>query len=446
MNRVCQAFLATSVVLVSASAGGQTYLETFSTNAGAGGAGFGYGSAVGLDGGLAAISMYDQVTPAGKVAIVDVDQHAEIARLSLGFDFNTDQLIYEQGTLIVSDASASVMGTSSGVVKMFNIQDVQAPQLVHTFTHDDPAFSDDFGYAMGFDGENVYIGSVGDTDIDDGAGAVFVFDALTGNQVLKLTPADGADGDLFGSSIEVAGDTLAVGALSHGAGGAVYFFDTNTGNQIDKVIPANLPANANFGRSLAVAGDTLLVGANRDGAQGLGKVYVYDITNRQLVTTLEPTDCADGFCAGFGFKVAIDGDLALVSTRVGQGLNFDGTVFVYDTSSWDVVAELEPSDYQPSIGNSDQFGSSIAIENDMVVVGAAGVQPATSQVRGVVYYYDLSFDCAADVNGDGMLSPTDFSAWLIAYNNGDPGCDQNDDGACTPTDFTAWVTNFNAGC
>ncbi|RNC80322.1 MAG: hypothetical protein ED559_00450 [Phycisphaera sp.] len=54
--------------------------------------------------------------------------------------------------------------------------------------------------------------------------------------------------------------------------------------------------------------------------------------------------------------------------------------------------------------------------------------------------------CVADVNGDGTLSPTDFTAWINAYNNGDPECDQNDDGACTPADFTAWIANYNAGC
>lgn len=57
-----------------------------------------------------------------------------------------------------------------------------------------------------------------------------------------------------------------------------------------------------------------------------------------------------------------------------------------------------------------------------------------------------SLDCIADVNGDGMVSPTDFSAWINAYNNDLPECDQNNDGVCTQTDFSAWVSNFNAGC
>ncbi|RNC80358.1 MAG: hypothetical protein ED559_00640 [Phycisphaera sp.] len=54
--------------------------------------------------------------------------------------------------------------------------------------------------------------------------------------------------------------------------------------------------------------------------------------------------------------------------------------------------------------------------------------------------------CLPDVNGDGAVTPTDFTAWINAFNNNLPECDQNGDGACTPTDFTAWIANFNAGC
>ncbi|RNC82811.1 MAG: CRTAC1 family protein [Phycisphaera sp.] len=52
----------------------------------------------------------------------------------------------------------------------------------------------------------------------------------------------------------------------------------------------------------------------------------------------------------------------------------------------------------------------------------------------------------ADVNGDGAVTPTDFTAWINAYNSNLPECDQNLDGVCSPTDFSAWINNFNAGC
>ena len=54
--------------------------------------------------------------------------------------------------------------------------------------------------------------------------------------------------------------------------------------------------------------------------------------------------------------------------------------------------------------------------------------------------------CLADVNGDGDVTPADFSAWVAAFNSGAPECDQNGDELCTPADFSAWVANFNAGC
>ncbi|GAB5496078.1 MAG: hypothetical protein Phyf2KO_11580 [Phycisphaerales bacterium] len=54
--------------------------------------------------------------------------------------------------------------------------------------------------------------------------------------------------------------------------------------------------------------------------------------------------------------------------------------------------------------------------------------------------------CVADVNGDGVLTPSDFTAWIQAFNNALPTCDQNNDGVCTPADFTSWIANYNLGC
>ncbi|MEL6796650.1 MAG: hypothetical protein AAFO89_07475, partial [Planctomycetota bacterium] len=51
----------------------------------------------------------------------------------------------------------------------------------------------------------------------------------------------------------------------------------------------------------------------------------------------------------------------------------------------------------------------------------------------------------ADSNGNGVVDPGDFNAWVIQFNTQGPGCDQNGDGQCTPADFNAWVLNFNSG-
>ncbi|HED53863.1 MAG TPA: DUF4091 domain-containing protein [Phycisphaerales bacterium] len=55
-------------------------------------------------------------------------------------------------------------------------------------------------------------------------------------------------------------------------------------------------------------------------------------------------------------------------------------------------------------------------------------------------------NCPADINGDGVLGPGDFTAWVAAYNANDPKADQNGDGQINPADFSAWIANFTAGC
>jgi hypothetical protein len=51
----------------------------------------------------------------------------------------------------------------------------------------------------------------------------------------------------------------------------------------------------------------------------------------------------------------------------------------------------------------------------------------------------------ADQNGDGLVSPTDFSAFVANFNARNLRADVNGDGEVSPADFSAWVTQFNLG-
>ena len=76
----------------------------------------------------------------------------------------------------------------------------------------------------------------------------------------------------------------------------------------------------------------------------------------------------------------------------------------------------------------------------------------SSSGQVTIEYRPVPVPCAADINGDGVATPADFNAWILAYNAGDPASDQNGDGvfgAGTPgavSDFNAWIINYNAGC
>ena len=93
-------------------------------------------------------------------------------------------------------------------------------------------------------------------------------------------------------------------------------------------------------------------------------------------------------------------------------LLFEGETYVWVTSQWAAFRPIE------------------ATSNTIVGPGDA-VAPS---------------GCPADTNGDGIVSPADFNAWIQAFNTMSPACDQNGDGLCTPADFNAWIQNYNAGC
>lgn len=132
-------------------------------------------------------------------------------------------------------------------------------------------------------------------------------------------------------------------------------------------------------------------------------------------------------------------------------LDIDAVTITGDAAAF--VTDLAPTPGIPA-GSAEQFG--VELDNpglgshsatvfldvsDEDLPGAAG-----QQILIVNLLANVVSDCAADVNGDGSLTPTDFTAWINAYNANLPGCDQNNDGSCTPTDFTAWVNNYNVGC
>ncbi|MEL6797175.1 MAG: right-handed parallel beta-helix repeat-containing protein [Planctomycetota bacterium] len=87
--------------------------------------------------------------------------------------------------------------------------------------------------------------------------------------------------------------------------------------------------------------------------------------------------------------------------------------------------------------------------DDYYTLGAtdiAGVSRVHGAAVDIGAYEHEATVCVADTNGDGRLSPNDFNAWILAFNNQSPACDQNGDGDCRQNDFNAWILNFNAGC
>ncbi len=164
----------------------------------------------------------------------------------------------------------------------------------------------------------------------------------------------------------------------------------------------------------------------------------------------------------------------------GLYLDMDGTQFNAGTLVSESIT-LPAGDYRLSFGLSFNVNPMPATNTMEVVVGGMGVASLSgidglnhaefrlqqfeftipSATEGTLIFihgggdnggYLLDeielrrIECLPDTNGDGVLSPADFSAWVAAFNTQAPECDQNGDGVCSPADFSAWVANFNTGC
>ena len=144
----------------------------------------------------------------------------------------------------------------------------------------------DIGYGM------IVIGAFRQQRTEDpqkiGSGEVFVFDT-EGNFKFSMRPSDDpadedADGMGFGGGVAISSDRIAVGARNYvgnagGVAGRAYLFD-HSGKELQAWIPPTSPiVNASdFGSAMDAAGGTLAIGASGGSPDASGRVYIYPVT------------------------------------------------------------------------------------------------------------------------------------------------------------------------
>ncbi|MFN0208078.1 MAG: FG-GAP repeat protein [Planctomycetota bacterium] len=171
--------------------------------------------------------------------------------------------------------------------------------------------------------------------------------------------------------------------------------------------PSNTDASDEFGLAVAVSGNTVVVGATAEDsaatgvngnqtnntANSAGAAYVFVRTgstwSQQAYLKASNTDADDLF----GWSVAISGDTAVIGAprenSAATGINGDQTnntapdagaafVFVRSGTTWSQQAYLKASNTEAL----DEFGTSVAVSGDTVVIGAWGEDSAATGVNG----------------------------------------------------------------
>ncbi len=186
----------------------------------------------------------------------------------------------------------------------------------------------------------------------------------------KLTAADAAAVDQFGTSIALAGDTALIGAPHDDGHGSAYVFVRVGASWIQqaKLTAADAEAGDEFGGAVALFGDTALIGASRDGTTGSAYVFIRSGTDWNIQQKLTASDgLNDGF--QFGHSVAVSGDTALIGAYGDPYLGaWTGSAYVFTRSAgtWSPQAKLTATD----AAAGDNFAWSVAVAGDTVLIGA----------------------------------------------------------------------------
>ena len=266
--------------------------------------------------------------------------------------------------------------------------------------------ADEFGWSGGISGDWMVISAPFHDRNGPQSGTGYIY-KRTGDvwaEHQQLLAADGQPNDWFARWVAIDGDTLiatapfADRADGFADAGAVYVFDRvgDTWEQSAKLTGAPGQDGQLFGWNAVIRGDTIVVGANGDTA-GLGGVtYVFQRVNEQWLqeALLQPEATASG--DNFGFSVALDGDTLVIGAPAlngPDGSERDCAAFIYQRGSagWEQVSRLSAA---PDFAGAE-FGSSVAIDGDLIAIGAFHAAPR-GEDSGAVYLFNRRGESWAD--------------------------------------------------
>lgn len=353
-------------------------------------------------------------------------------------NFGNSAAIYND-VAIIGAAGQDIGGNSNAGAAYIFVRSGSAWAQQAKLTASDAAGEDAFGCSVSIHGDLAMAGAYMEDGAGTNRGAAYVFSASGGvwTERAKLAASDSADDYSFGASVSIDGDAALAGSpwrVHETSTGAVYVYQPFETAWNEKAILIPSPAvNDAFGMDVALSGDIAIVGAPSDNSAGAdaGAAYVFVRSSgawteeaRLTASDIAPYD-------EFGSAVDIDGDTAVfgVSGR-DDGGNESGAayIFVRTGETWAQQAKLTASD----AGAGDEFGISVAISGDTVVVGAHADDDGAAN-SGSAYVFTRSGDAwtqqakltaseahASDYFGGGVAVEGD-TAVIGAMNDDDLG-------------------------
>ncbi len=302
-------------------------------------------------------------------------------------DYFGTSVSIDDGLIIVGAYGNDIVGSESGTAYIFeqNYGGTDNWGERTRLTPADGSSNDNFGKTVQMSGQHVIVGSQKDDDNGSNSGSSYIFSKDFGGvnnwgQLNKILPSQGTDSERFGSVVSIHEDHVLVGAFGDGILesdiGKVYSFNINAGNtgnlNSHQIITADkVSAFDEYGRDLAIDGNYAVVGAYLDDdlADKCGSAFIFkrDVNDNWVMIKklLPPIGYKQGY---FGLYVDISGDNVAISS-VNDDVGADrGAAYIFrkdkgGIENWGLVKRIT------AIEGGNQFGSTIGISDDVVVVG-----------------------------------------------------------------------------
>lgn len=309
----------------------------------------------------------------------------------------------------------------------------------------DGNMDDNFGNAVGIDNGLVVVGARFDSDLHNNGGSAYIFDAATGTQLFKLVPPDSSPNNQFGRDVDIADGIAAIGAINLKGKGSVYLFDATTGAFIHKIQGIDTQGGDIFGHAVAIQDGLLAVGApnHRQNGNDSGAAYIFDVATGDQLSKLLPADGTRNDL--FGSSVAIDNNIAVVGAWHDDDTAIDsGSAYFFDALTGDQIAKVFAAD--PEF--NDGFGFSVALHGGTLAIGTISGDDNGFIDSGTTYLMQpgINGPCTPDLVPDLTLDFQDISAFLTAFNSGDLQADFTGDYTLDFFDISEYLKRFQAGC
>jgi len=348
---------------------------------------------------------------AGPATLAQQYEHTRLlASDGLAYDHLGQHMSFSNNRALIGSQGCDGNGTSSGAAYSF-VYDPGTDTWIEElkFEASDAGANDRFGSAVAIDGQTALIGAAGDWIYSSSSGSAYIFrfdpGSGTWNEEAKLIPSVGGTSEEFGSSVALSVNVAVIGAPQAETSpnvrtGRAFVFrhdpGSGTWNEEALLLPADVEEGDCFGWSVAASGDRVLIGSVFDGDLGIaaGAVYMYLFDPGSGTWNLEVKLLAsDGdYDDVFGYSVALENDLALVGATHEDDLGpHSGAVYVFrrDSSSgvWNEEAKLLASDGD----EFDFFGQDVALYGDTALVGAPRGDFSADEAGGAYFFrYDPS--------------------------------------------------------